>query len=315
MPLKGIDDLMTIYDIIILAIVGLFALWGLWKGLITAAFNAAGLIVGILASWQLAPVVGKQLPPEKVPEFIRIVAASILILLVVYVAAKILAYIVKKIIRHGPIKSADRLGGFLVGAAKGALLVMATVILVLATPLSATIQKEAKHSPVLDVAVKISNPLVKRYKKALGKSISRQVAKTVSNTTSKMSGIKVDEDDIAKIVESMPDLKNLTVSLDTISPETEALIKSLLKDQDFSGLDMEAQFDMLKASGSTVDISLEDFPPETRAFINQALQNPQAAGIDLKNVDLDQLKAGSGGDIGKLIGNAELERLKEQIKQ
>lgn len=307
---------MTVYDIVIVSIVGIFALWGLWRGLIQAAFNAAGLIIGILAAWRLAPVFGKQIPPAKVPEAVRIVAAAIIIILVVWILAKIAAFVVKKIIRHGPVKSVDRLGGFLLGAAKGSLIVVSATILVLATPLSATIKKAAKDSPVLHAAIQISGPLVKRYKQAVSKSISKQLATAIGGAQNLKSSSPATKADLpGKIDEDIPDLATLTLALDTLSPKTEELIKSLLKGKDFMGMDFSSHFDQLKASGATVDISLDEFPAETRSFINQALRQPDATGIDLNNIDLEGLKSGSASELKDLIGEIEDERIMRELEK
>ncbi len=307
---------MAVYDIVILAIVGLFALWGLWRGLIQAVFNFLGLVVGMLAAWQFAPVLASHLPPKSVPIPVRMIVAAIIILLSAWIAGKITSYIVKKIIRHGPVKSLDRFGGFLLGAAKGSVLVLSIVILIMITPFSSNLLRAARNAPVLDLVVKMSAPMGQRYKRAITRGIKKQLATAIQST-------KIAKPDLAAIdlpsagaLSSLGDLSSLTISLDKLSPKAEGLLRELLKDESILGMDIGEQLQQLRASGTTIDLSLADFPPETRAFINKALSQPDAPDLDLDNINLDQLRSGGGSvDLDKLMRNVETDRALKALEE
>ena len=139
---------MTVYDIIILVVMGIFSLWGLWRGIIREAFEAAGLIIGLLAARQFAPGLGAHIPPRAVPQLVRTIAVSIIILLAVYLVVKFVGMLVRKIVRHGPVKSMDRLGGFIIGAVKGALLILALAVIAAFMPFGGKLDSVAGDSPL-----------------------------------------------------------------------------------------------------------------------------------------------------------------------
>jgi membrane protein required for colicin V production len=268
---------MSVYDIVILAVIGIFAVWGLWSGIIRESFDAAGIIVGVLAARQLAPGLGEKLPPQAVPQFIRTIVVSLLILLLVFFLAQISSAIIRKLIRHGPVKPVDRLGGFLIGALTGSLLVLAVTILIAIIPVQSIIDKATEEAPVFRATMNIAEPLAGRYRKALKKSFDEELKRFTQNA------LKAKPDNILKGTQGKtnstpnsntePEIANLQISLKDLSPESEQIIKEIIKHYDFPGVDGEQMFDMLKKSGMTLDIPINELNSETKGQLKGFLDD------------------------------------------
>ena len=275
---------MSVQDTVILVVIGIFALWGWWRGIIREAFDAAGLIIGVLAARQFAPALGAAIPIKIVPQLVRTIAVSVIILLVVWIAILFVGYLVRKIIRHGPVKSLDRVGGFMVGMLKGGVIVLALAILVAITPLGTLLDITSEKSPIYNTAMKMAKPLANRYRDALKKSVKGRVNKAVPAVIRSIDPEKMKK--AAKKFKEMTlkvpsvqtgaaeKISSLKISLDTISPQTEKVIKEILKDQEMLGVDMSKLFDKLKESGTTLDIPLEDLSPKARDLVKQIIEDP-----------------------------------------
>ncbi|MCF7809900.1 CvpA family protein [bacterium] len=274
---------MSIYDIVILAIIAIFAVWGFWRGIIRESFDAAGIIIGVLAARQFAPGIGAGIPPQAIPQFIRTIVISLLILLIVFFLAQISSAIVRKLIRHGPVKPVDRLGGFLIGTLTGSLLVLAIAILIAIIPVQSVIDKATEDAPVFRTTMKLATPLAERYRKALKKSFEKELKRLTENA------LKAKPDKILKATQGEsslnnaansepdidePEIENLQISLSNLSPESEQIIKEIIKHYDLPGVDGEQMFDMLKKSGMTLDIPINELNSETKGqlkgFLNDA---------------------------------------------
>jgi len=296
---------MTVYDIVILAVIGFFAVWGLWRGIIREAFDVAGLVVGILAARHFAPMLGAILPPKAVTPLIKAIILSVIILLLVWLLIRIIGAIVRKIIRHGPVKSMDRLGGFLVGILKGVVLILAVAILVAITPLGDIINLPNKSSPVLRTTMKIARPLAERYRKILGSSLKKQTSQAlvaileemvdeIPTDQTKSAGSQASTSSLGSGIE----ITSLKISLDTLSPDADRIIREILRGKDFMGLSAGMLYDRLKASGTTIDIDLQQLSPEARQAALLVMQNPTLAGIDI-----DKVSSETGIDLKKLVQN------------
>ncbi len=290
---------MTIYDIIILAVIGIFSVWGLWRGIIREAFDAAGLVIGVLAARQFAPAIGADLPPQAVPQVVRTIIVSVLILLVIWLIIRFVGAIVRKIIRHGPVKSVDRLGGFLVGALKGIILVLALAILVAATPLGNVLDAASGDSPIYGTTMKIAHSLANRYREALGTAIKKSATQAVASvikTSDPQRLSKAADQTASNLKDRIKGLTTLKISLDTLSPKADRLVRELLRDDDYLGLTAGVIYDGLKSSGTTVDIDLNELSPEARAAAIYFIEHPS-----LENIDLDKISNETGLDLEKMM--------------
>jgi len=307
---------MTVYDIIILVVMGIFSLWGLWRGIIREAFEAAGLIIGLLAARQFAPGLGAHIPPRAVPQLVRTIAVSIIILLAVYLVVKFVGMLVRKIVRHGPVKSMDRLGGFIIGAVKGALLILALAVIAAFMPFGGKLDSVAGDSPLFGTTMKVAGSLAHRYKKALGTGVRKQTARAVAAVMKKTGDdrkLKRAAEGVATAVKpvtagmsgSAGEITGISIQLDRLSPEADRLVKEILKDKNYLGLSAGLMYDKLKASGTVVDIDLSELDSDARRAALLLLENPA-----LTDVDLDKLSSETGVDLHRLA-----EQFKSQARK
>jgi membrane protein required for colicin V production len=114
---------MNLIDIIILVVICFFAVKGLVRGLVNEAASLAGLIVGGWLAYRYysllaAPIKSLLHLPAHLSSFL----AFIVILLLTGICAHIIGNIITAALRLVMLGSLNRLGGVLIGAAEGALL-------------------------------------------------------------------------------------------------------------------------------------------------------------------------------------------------
>jgi len=115
-------------DIVILAVAIPFAIFGLWKGVIKAAFGAAGLIGGIaLAGHYYRPFADILSPGGGTWSMI---AAYAVIVVAIFVIANIIGWFVARLVHITMLGWVDRLFGFILGAAIGTMLCAAALAIV-----------------------------------------------------------------------------------------------------------------------------------------------------------------------------------------
>ena len=114
---------MNLFDIIILVTLLFFSLKGLLRGLVNEASSLAGLILGGWLAYRYYPTLS--LPIRNilhVPEHVAAFLAFMLLLILTGFIAHILGNIVTTALRVVMLASLNRLGGVVIGAAEGALL-------------------------------------------------------------------------------------------------------------------------------------------------------------------------------------------------
>ncbi len=114
---------MNLFDIIILAVLSVFALKGLIRGLVNEAASLTGLILGGWLAYRYYPAFSVPIRNIlHVPAHVSAFVAFMLLLILTGVAAHILGNIVTTAVRVVMLGSLNRLGGLLIGAAEGGLL-------------------------------------------------------------------------------------------------------------------------------------------------------------------------------------------------
>lgn len=114
---------MNLIDIIILVVLCFFAVKGLVRGLVNEASSLAGLLIGgWLAYHYYRAVAGPVRTVLHLPDHLASFVAFILILLATGVCAHIIGNVVTTALRLVMLGSLNRLGGLLLGAAEGTLL-------------------------------------------------------------------------------------------------------------------------------------------------------------------------------------------------
>ncbi|MEI6206398.1 MAG: CvpA family protein [Desulfuromonadales bacterium] len=114
---------MNLIDIIILVIIVCFAVKGLARGLVNEAASLAGLLVGGWLAYHYYPLLSVPIKnffhlPASLSSFL----AFIVILLLTGICAHIIGNIITAALRLVMLGSINRLGGLLIGAAEGILL-------------------------------------------------------------------------------------------------------------------------------------------------------------------------------------------------
>lgn len=327
---------MSIQDIVIIALIGIFAVWGMWRGIIREAFDAAGLLLGVLVARWFAPSIGSVIPPKAIPEMVRTIIVSIVILLIVWVAVAIVGYIVRKIIRHGPVKSVDRLGGFLIGTLKGTLIVLALAVLLSVTPFAKALDASGDKAPVYKLTMKIAKPLGERYRTALKNKLNKSIAahldkalKKRARTTETVKSLTInkpsslpavqaaDLHDIQSITDKMPPdvkqqlkgiidrigsddrgLPHIQLKLDTLSPEIKQQMRKILDQFGPKEVNLGLLFDMAEKSGMVFDLSLDDLSPESRTMLRSLID-----GGTTDERAIRQAVDEAGIDVSKVIEN------------
>ena len=116
------------FDIIVLAVVGVLTLLGLWKGLVRQIVGLAGVAAGyVIAIKFYGPLAAKFLTGFRpatghVISFLAIFIACI-------IAASIIGWVAEKLISTAGLGILNRIGGGILGAVKGCLIVSVVVML------------------------------------------------------------------------------------------------------------------------------------------------------------------------------------------
>ena len=114
---------MNLFDIIILTVLLLFALKGLVRGLVNEASSLTGLVLGGWLAYRFYPALAVPIRTAlHVPAHVSAFLAFMLLLLLTGIVAHIAGNILTAALRLVMLGSLNRLGGILIGAAEGALL-------------------------------------------------------------------------------------------------------------------------------------------------------------------------------------------------
>ena len=138
---------MNLFDIIILAVLLFFSLKGLLRGLVNEAASLSGLILGGWLAYSLYPVLAS--PIQKIlhlPSSVASFLAFMLLLVVAGIVAHIVGNIVTAAVKVVMLGSLNRLGGVLIGAAEGVLLLCLLFSMATAGFMPAQIRQKVQSS-------------------------------------------------------------------------------------------------------------------------------------------------------------------------
>ena len=116
---------MNLFDIVLIVVLALVTFLGLRRGLISMVLPLVGLIIGVILAGQHYGTVGGWLPIENA-EYAGWAGYAI-ILVAVFIAAVILARILRRFVRLVFLGWIDRLGGAILGLVLGGLLCAAAL--------------------------------------------------------------------------------------------------------------------------------------------------------------------------------------------
>lgn len=119
---------MTLFDYVVLGIIGVSMLLGLIRGLVREVIALGSWVVAFVVSsaygGAVAPLLAQQIPDESW----RVLAAVVIVFVVVLVAMNIGAMLASKLIKSAGLAVEDRLLGGVFGLARGVLVVLVLVL-------------------------------------------------------------------------------------------------------------------------------------------------------------------------------------------
>lgn len=122
---------MNMFDIIVLVVAGLSILRGLWRGLIRQVVGLAGVAAGYMIAMRFYESLSAGYLRGFTPATGRIVA-FLCIFIVCIVAASIVGWIIGKLMNVTGLGMLDRIGGAVLGGAKGCFILAVAVMMLLA---------------------------------------------------------------------------------------------------------------------------------------------------------------------------------------
>lgn len=152
---------MNLFDIIILAVLAVFALKGLIRGFVNEASSLAGLILGGWLAYRFYPALSVPLrnilhTPAHVSAFL----AFMLLLILTGVIAHILGNIITSAVRVVMLGSINRLGGFLIGAAEGALLLSMLFCIATASFMPAQLKQKIRSTESANMLAQVGDRML-----------------------------------------------------------------------------------------------------------------------------------------------------------
>ncbi len=173
-------DLVTWFDIIIIALVLMLGIKGILNGLIKEAFGLIGLIGGLIIASRFSDLSGefitKNIYKFENPSFLQFVA-FISLWLVFWIVCLLVGKFLSKIVSVSGLGFLDRLGGFVMGSGKIFLTFSAVVAVISGTSLNNIIAHYFANSKVYPVLIEtgkwITNLDVKNIKSELDEIVAR----------------------------------------------------------------------------------------------------------------------------------------------
>jgi membrane protein required for colicin V production len=141
---------MTVFDYAVLVIVGLSMLLSVIRGLVREVLALLAWVMALIAASLFSGNLATLLPGEIPSEELRLVVGFTAVFFGVLLAMSLLAVIVSRLVKSAGLGAEDRMLGALFGLARGALVVMALVLMAGLTSLPRDpVWREAMLSPPL----------------------------------------------------------------------------------------------------------------------------------------------------------------------
>ena len=119
------------FDVIVLAVVGLSTLLGLWKGMVRQVVGLAGVVGGYMLAMKFyGPLATRFLTGFRPAT--GVVISFLVIFIACIIAASIIGWIAEKLMGSAGLGFLNRVGGGILGGAKGCLIVSVAVMMLIA---------------------------------------------------------------------------------------------------------------------------------------------------------------------------------------
>jgi membrane protein required for colicin V production len=165
---------MTSFDLAVLVIVGLSALFAFMRGVIRELIALIAWVVGLIAAIAFTPTVAQWMPAAVDYPVLRYVIAFTLILIATLLIGALLAWPLAKAVRAAGLGFVDRFLGSIFGLVRGLLVVVALVLLAGLTelPRSAWWQGSLLAPPLVAAALLAATHMPRPWAEALDYSPS-----------------------------------------------------------------------------------------------------------------------------------------------
>jgi len=152
---------MNYIDIVILVVLGIFGIGGLRKGIITEAATLLGLGVGLYGAFHFSDFTAEKLVQwvEINPKYLNVIA-FVVTFLVLAIVVNLLGRLVAKMVKAINLGFIDKLGGFIIGMAKGVLICSLLVMLLNALEIKNIIKDKDKEGSMLYPYIEQTVPYV-----------------------------------------------------------------------------------------------------------------------------------------------------------
>ena len=152
---------MNYIDIIILVLLVAFGIGGLRKGIITETATLLGLGLGLYGAFHFSDFTAEQLVKyvEIDPKYMNVISFAVTFIIVA-VLVFLLGRLVAKLVKAINLGFIDRLGGFLIGIAKGVLIASLLIMLMNAANLNGVIKDKTKQESLLYPYIEMAVPYV-----------------------------------------------------------------------------------------------------------------------------------------------------------
>lgn len=153
---------MTYLDYILLAVLAVFFVKGIFKGLIRQVMSLAGMIAGLVLAWKFYPVIAVWGVKLGIHQTISMIISFAIIYVLVIVITRLLTKLLDKTIKFLFLGWINRLAGGIFGLAEGLLLIVIILVLVSFTPLEKSVRTFEPTAPVLHFMKKLSAPFASK---------------------------------------------------------------------------------------------------------------------------------------------------------
>jgi membrane protein required for colicin V production len=152
---------MNYIDIVILVVLGIFGIGGLRKGIITEAATLLGLGVGLYGAFHFSDFTAEKLVQwvEINPKYLNVIA-FVVTFLVLAIVVNLLGRLVAKMVKAINLGFIDKLGGFIIGMAKGVLICSLLVMLLNALEIKNIIKDKDREGSMLYPYIEQTVPYV-----------------------------------------------------------------------------------------------------------------------------------------------------------
>jgi len=120
---------MTVFDYVFLAVLGLSAAVGMWRGLVSEVMAVLAWVVALFAAWRYNEQAAAVFTGVIVEPLWRQVAGGALVVVGVLILTALIRYLLRQLLRAAGLGATDRFFGALFGIARGLLVALVVVLI------------------------------------------------------------------------------------------------------------------------------------------------------------------------------------------